>query len=135
VQHYADEAADSCDICAADAAGDYPVITPSRDTTTSDTTTTTTTTTATAAAAAAGAGGGGDDDAQLNADTEPSSQLNVERSISVESLPGSASEMDMGWVHPCVGLGWVGLGWVKKNGPTSISGQHSTGRGHANLLI
>ena len=26
------------------------------------------------------------------------------------------TEMDMGWVHP-----WVGLGWVKKNGPTSIS--------------
>jgi len=103
VQHYADEAADSCDICAADAADDYPVITPSRDTTT-------TTTTATAAAAAAGGGAGGDDDdAQLNADTEPSSQLNVERSISVESLPGSASEMGMGWV----GLGWVGLGEEK----------------------
>jgi len=26
------------------------------------------------------------------------------------------SEMDMGWVHP-----WVGLGWVKKNVPSSIS--------------
>jgi len=24
--------------------------------------------------------------------------------------------MEMGWVHP-----WVGLGWVKKNGPMSIS--------------
>ena len=122
MQHYADEAADSCGICAADAAGDYPVITPSRDTTTSDTTTTTTTTaTAAAAAGDAGdagdagagggdgdAGGGGDGDAGLNADTEPSSQLNVERSISVESLPGSASEMGMGWVNPWVGLGWVG---------------------------
>jgi len=26
---------------------------------------------------------------------------------------GVPAEMDMGWVHP-----WVGLGWVKKNGPT-----------------
>ena len=37
-------------------------------------------------------------------------------------------EMDMGWVHPWAGLGRVafsstcdGLGWVKKNGPMSIS--------------
>ena len=28
----------------------------------------------------------------------------------------------MGWVGSIVSVSWVGLGWVKKNGPTSISG-------------
>ena len=39
---------------------------------------------------------------------------------------GVPAEMGMGWVHP-----WVGLGWVKKTGPTSISACPYTDCGHA----